>query len=1332
MATGYNQTPENLYNRYQAGNVGISYTGLVYNLDVGYGLTNVYNSLKNRFVELSPNYQNRNFTISTPGSGLLASDGIGTSLIRFTGRGTDFATNDITATIPGIGTGAPSKVTVEMWAKINNFEGNYDGTAQASGGMMFSFGGYNVWTGGSLISNDDQVKLTASDAAAGAKFGSAIAVGSNKIVIGAERDNDSGSAAAGSVYIYNLDGTGEVKITAADAGESDIRNDDSFGRAVGIGTNKIAVGARRQRNEGAKGAVYVFDLDGTNGFKMSPSSSVGSGDGFGRAVDIGHSKIVVGAPEDAFYGSGIGSVYVYDLDGSNEVAIQSSDGATDDFFGYSVAIGHNKIVAGARQNAAGGSRRGAVYVYNLDGTGELKITASDGSDNDKFGTQVAIGNNKIVVGVPDHHFNGQDSGAVYVYDLDGTNEVKLIASDPAANDNFGSSVAVANNKVFVGAQGEDPGGAIYVYNLDGSNEVKLTASDSDGLSWNNQLSVGDNKVVAGDPGNDTGATDAGAAYVWDLEGSDINGTLGFNAFDQTTVGLTTTTVQSLRLEESWNHYVFVMTPFADNVGIITDNKIYINSFDQGTLVNNSVGSGSSSNRSFSNGNLKINGNTFSNNSGDYKLDMDVGALRVYDRELTSSEIIQNYNTTKESYFPQQIVSDGLVLNLDATNRSSVGVGTTWTDLSGNGNNGTLVNGTYHSDGPFLDAGFVSFDGTDDYIGIGTTTGGTGITTDFAFGTGDFTVEAWVRRNGDQVDNASIVCIANDFASNNWQLNFGTASRSTTNKIEWFISNASDGGNDMADSEVLPDKTWTHVAVTRSGTDLRLFKNGTIIDTATSSDDLSDDSGIRIGRNRGGTAYLNGQVSNVRLVKGTALYTSNFTPPSRLLTAVDNTVLLTCQKDTIRDGSIGIHTVTANNGPVANLGFPSSSYEFDGTNDYVNFGSVSDANFGTGDFAVECWFFDDGSTPDYAGLVVNGQSGGSDNSSFQFGKGGNVGGEGHTDRIEFTRANASGPYSLYDSTNTIQSNTWTHAIATRIGTTVKLYVNGFEVDSMTDSGSYSNTALRVGINRGGDIYWSGKISNVKLYKGKGLTAAEVLQNYNATRNKYPISVVTDGLIIHWDIGNRSSYRKSTGNLIYDLSSVGNNGLSQNMNSPSQAKIPVIDPSNHGSIVSNADNQINSENTANLTGADPRSLCVWIHPTEMVSGNSYSIARMGGGGFKNGFEILIKNNNGSHEVSGSFSGVGQSFSVSSGKILLNTWTHIALTYSGSVAYLYIDGVLKGNFSITLGTSANTLVLMNNNVSADPDYVGKWAVCQLYDREITASEVLQNYNAAERRYA
>ena len=195
---------------------------------------------------------------------------------------------------------------------------------------------------------------------------------------------------------------------------------------------------------------------------------------------------------------------------------------------------------------------------------------------------------------------------------------------------------------------------------------------------------------------------------------------------------------------------------------------------------------------------------------------------------------------------------------------------------------------------------------------------------------------------------------------------------------------------------------------------------------------------------------------------------------------------------------------SNNGTLTNGPTYSSDdggyLDFDGTNDYINFGSRQDANFGTGDFAVECWFYDNGS-PAYASLVVNGQSGGNDNTAFQFGRGGNAGGEGHTNRIEFTRGTSSGSFCIFDSVNTVQLNTWTYVAATRIGTTVKLYTNAVEVDSMTDSGSYSNTALRVGINRGGITYWSGRISNVRIYKGKGLTAAEVAQNYNALKRRY---------------------------------------------------------------------------------------------------------------------------------------------------------------------------------------------------------------------------------------
>jgi len=291
-----------------------------------------------------------------------------------------------------------------------------------------------------------------------------------KIVVGAQGDGDNGSA-SGSVYIYDLGGTNEVKITASDGAA-----DDLFGVSVAVGNDKIVVGAQGDGDNGsASGSVYIYDLDGSNEIKITASDGA-AGDKFGASVAVGNDKIVVGALYDDS-----GSAYIYDLDGSNEIKITASDGAAGDKFGISVAVGNNKIAVGAHADDGVGSSSGSVYVYDLDGTNEVKITASDAAHGDMFGRRIAIGNNKIAVAAWRDSYNGNASGSVYVYDLDGTNEVKISASDGAPSDSFGVSVAIGDNKIVVGAWGDDDNGSdsgsVYVYDLDGTNEVKITASD---------------------------------------------------------------------------------------------------------------------------------------------------------------------------------------------------------------------------------------------------------------------------------------------------------------------------------------------------------------------------------------------------------------------------------------------------------------------------------------------------------------------------------------------------------------------------------------------------------------------------------------------------------------------------------------------------------------------------------------------------------------------------------------------------------------------------------------------------------------------------------------
>ena len=321
----------------------------------------------------------------------------------------------------------------------------------------------------------NQIKVSSSDTSTFDEFSLSVAIGNSKIAAGMPKSDDNGTS-SGSAFIYDLDGTNEVKITASDAAAS-----DEFGHSVAIGNSKVAIGARK---EGTGGAVYVYNLDGTGEVKITPSDTASS-DVFGSAVAIGNSKVYVGAEGDDDNGSSSGSVYIYNLDGTGEVKLTPSDGRSQARFGHSLAFGHDKLVVGAFMDDPVGDppAGGSVYVYDADGTNELKIRSSDVASGDDFGHAVAIGSNKIVVGAYGDDDGASGTGSVYVYNLDGTGEVKITASDAAASDQFGYSVAVGGDKIYVGARYEDTptnsAGSVYIYNLDGTGEVKIPNPESD-------------------------------------------------------------------------------------------------------------------------------------------------------------------------------------------------------------------------------------------------------------------------------------------------------------------------------------------------------------------------------------------------------------------------------------------------------------------------------------------------------------------------------------------------------------------------------------------------------------------------------------------------------------------------------------------------------------------------------------------------------------------------------------------------------------------------------------------------------------------------------------
>jgi hypothetical protein len=369
-------------------------------------------------------------------------------------------------------------------------------------------------TGDNTTAPSNETKITASDGAADDQFGWSVAVGSGRIVVSAWRDDDNGSN-SGSAYIFDLDGTQLAKITASDGATS-----DEFGRSVAVGSGRVVVGARADSDAGnSSGSAYIYDLDGTQITKITASDAE-SLDSFGASVSAGCGRIVVGAYGDRDSGFFSGSAYIFDLDGTQLNKIIASDGATNDAFGGSVAIGSGRIVVGASIDADNGSYSGSAYIFDLDGTQLAKITPSDGASYEHFGSSVAVGSGRIVVGAYGDGDNGSYSGSAYIFDLDGTQLAKITASDGASFDYFGNSVAVGSGRIVVGANGDDDdgsySGSAYIFDLDGTQLAKITASDAAGADrFGNSVAVGSGRIVVGAYQDADNGSYSGSAYIYD-------------------------------------------------------------------------------------------------------------------------------------------------------------------------------------------------------------------------------------------------------------------------------------------------------------------------------------------------------------------------------------------------------------------------------------------------------------------------------------------------------------------------------------------------------------------------------------------------------------------------------------------------------------------------------------------------------------------------------------------------------------------------------------------------------------------------------------------------
>ena len=355
--------------------------------------------------------------------------------------------------------------------------------------------------------------------------------------------------------------------------------------------------------------------------------------------------------------------------------------------------------------------------------------------------------------------------------------------------------------------------------------------------------------------------------------------------------------------------------------------------------------------------------------------------------------------------------------------------------------------------------------------------------DFAFGTGAFTVEGWAFVTADTYDYSRLFAIGPYYNDNN---SVGITVDHTDNSSKTAFYAYAAGGVLCLSTSATPRNEWFHWAVTRDGTgDFRLFTNGNLDSTNTSyrTTDISPGGNqpfvIGSTTDRAVSEPYEGFMSNVRVVKGSALYTSSFTPSTSPLTAVTNTKLLACCSNRYRDKSTSAHTVTVGGNPRIqpfSPFAPSAAYDpavnggsgyFSATADYASIAASSDFDvLSNGTFTIDFWFYRTdalGLYADYVG-IFNGVSAGV--LLYQYSTGFHVYINGST-VFNVTHPNL---------------NEWVHVALTRDGTTLKLFLNGVLKGSSTASLGTSNYPLNIAGDSTGRAGVQGYVSDVRVVKG----------------------------------------------------------------------------------------------------------------------------------------------------------------------------------------------------------------------------------------------------------
>ena len=437
--------------------------------------------------------------------------------------------------------------------------------------------------------------------------------------------------------------------------------------------------------------------------------------------------------------------------------------------------------------------------------------------------------------------------------------------------------------------------------------------------------------------------------------------------------------------------------------------------------------------------------------------------------------------------PSGLVTANLALHLDARNTNSYGgTGTTWADLTSNSNNVTLVNG------PTFSQNAITFDGTNDYATLSSTITFT-----------DHTVEVWIFHTSPNATGDYGYITTN--ATHGLAVSEGGTLFSLSDGALYY----NNGGTAVLLNATLSSDEWTHlVAVGDSSTNsLKIYLNGSL--TSTTSVTSLATSITRLAYFQGtGSLNLNAKLAQIRIYDDqltAAEVLQNYNATKDTFGVVTTNLVLhldagdansysgsgTAWNDLSGNGNHG----TLTNSPTydsANGG----SIVLDGTNDHVTFSTSSDFTFGTGDFTIELNVRPDTVVSTYIGLASSNEFVNNTGNGVGFG----------TDASGYLTHVISDITSFSTNSTAVKwsANSRQQIVITRENGYVKIFVNKVQVGT-TKSSSNNATGddFVVGMYYPNYLgyYFDGKIYDVKVYKGKALTIAEITQNYDALSGRF---------------------------------------------------------------------------------------------------------------------------------------------------------------------------------------------------------------------------------------